>query len=297
MGWQRNTEMTMRALGKILALILFQSVAMSTAFAAGIELSTERQAYLEGVWKGVDADTSADKLCKDETLQATVLSIEFLRSGGMAFADDGSGTPARGPITEAVEANGVVTLTFGNEVWRLRPENDSVMSKVRSSASLAGDVDSMTFKRCQKPADRTSIALEPDSLKFLAADLPGDEAFFMDERLAAKAGDRCAVNETQYLFFALVGPAEFRLSRWNSFAIADKLASKKPSKLPLDAVANWRIQSARLDGGKYVFRMRDYDNKKAAPETIHVEVKSDSTIAIPEWHRSYVRCTGFQSRS
>jgi hypothetical protein len=288
----------MRALGRILALILLQSIAMSAAAnAAGIELSAERQAYLEGVWKGVGADTSADKLCKDDALQATTLQIEFLRSGGMAFADDGSEAPVRGPITEAVEANGVVTLTFGNEVWRLRPENDNVMSKVRSSASLAGDVDSMTFKRCQKAADRTPIALESDSLKFLAADLPGDEAFFMDERLAAKTGDRCAVNETQYLFLALIGPAEFRLSRWNSFAIADKLASNKPVKLPLDPVANWRIQSAAKDGAKYVLRMRDYDNKKALPETIHIEVKSDSAIAIPEWHRTYVRCTGFQSRS
>lgn len=288
----------MRALGKILALFCLQTFAtVAMASAAGVELSAERQAYLEGVWKGVSADTSADKLCKDEALQATTLSIEFLRSGGMAFADDGSEAPARGPIVDAVEAGGVITLTFGNEVWRLRPENDNVMSKVRSSASLGGDVDSMTFKRCQKAADRTPIALQPDSLKLLAADLPGDEAFFMDERLAAKSGDRCAVEETQYLFFVLIGPSEFRLSRWNSFAVADKLASKAPVKLPLDPVANWRIQSAHEEGGKFVFRMRDFDNKKAPPETIHVEVKTDSTIAIPEWHRTYVRCKGFQSRS
>jgi len=118
----------------------------------------------------------------------------------------------------------------------------------------------------------------------------------MDERLAAKTGNRCAVNETQYLFFALIGPSEFRLSRWNSFAIGDKLAAKIPVKLPLDPIADWAIESVRAEAGKYVVRMHDYDDAKAVPQTIHVEVKP-SGIAIPEWKRSYVRCTGFQSRS
>jgi hypothetical protein len=226
------------------------------------------------------------------------LSIEFMRSGGMAFADGGDGEAVRGRITEANEAGGVISLTFGNEVWRLRPENDKVMSKVRSSASLAGDVDTMYFKRCQKAADRSIIALDDDSLNFLAADLPGDEAFFLDERLAAKTGDRCAVNDTQYLFFVLLGPSEFRLSRWNSFSLADKMASKKAVKLPpLDDVANWVIESARKEDQTYVVRMRDYDNKDAVPETIHVEVKASGAITIPEWKRNFIRCKGFQSRS
>ena len=289
----------MRALGRIFAsTFLLSLLGAAAAHAEGIELTQERQAYLEGVWSGVDADTSADKLCTDQAPQAMTLSIEFMRSGGMAFADDGSSEAVRGPITDATEANGVVTLTFGNEVWRLRPGSDKVMSKVRSSASLAGETGSMTFKRCQKAADRSVLALDREAVEFLAADLPGDEAYFMDDRLAAKTGDRCAIEETQYVFFVLIGPAEFRLSRWNSFALADKLASKTPVKLPpLDPVANWRIQSAHVDGKKYVFRMRDYDNKDALPETIHVEVKPGGTIAIPEWHRTFIRCKGFQKRS
>ncbi len=289
----------MRALGRILASVtLFLAVA--SAHAEGVELSQERQAYLEGVWSGVSADVSADKLCSltAPPAGATTLSIEFLRSGGMAFADDGSEAAIRGPIVEASEANGVVSLTFGNEVWRLRPDSDKVMSRVRSSASLGGDVDSMVFKRCQRAADRGTIDLDRDGLTFLAADLPGDEAYFMDDRLAAKTGKRCAVEETQYLFFVLLGPSEFRVSRWNSFALADKLASNQPIKLPpLDPVANWKIESARADGAKYVVRMRDYDDAKALPETIHIEVKPGGSIAIPEWHRTFIRCKGFQSRS
>ena len=278
------------------ALIL---LAPAAARAEGKGLSQERQAYLEGIWSGVSTDVSADKLCsKVPPVDAVTLSIEFLRSGGMAFADDGSETPSRGPITEAVEANGVVSLTFAGEVWRLRPDGPKVMYRVRTSASLDAGVDTMVFKRCKPAADRSKIALDDDALKFLAADLPGDEAFFMEERLAGKTGNRCAIDETQYVYFVLVGPAEFRLSRWNSFALADKLAANPKAKAPeLDPVANWRIESARVDGKRYAFRLRDYENEKALPETIHVEVKPDGGIAIPEWRRTYLRCKGFQSRS
>jgi hypothetical protein len=278
------------------ALIL---LAPAAAHAEENGLSQKRQAYLEGIWSGVSTDVSADKLCsKVPPVDAVTLSIEFLRSGGMAFADNGSETPSRGPITEASEANGVVSLTFAGEVWRLRPDGPKVMYRVRTSASLDAGVDTMVFKRCKPAADRSKIALDDEALKFLAADLPGDEAFFMEERLAGKTGNRCAIEETQYVYFVLVGPAEFRLSRWNSFALADKLAANPKAKMPeLDPVANWRIESARVDGKRYAFRLRDYDDDKAPPETIHVEVKPGGGIAIPEWRRTYLRCKGFQSRS
>jgi hypothetical protein len=287
----------MRIFERLLVAAVALAAMPSIARADGIAISQERQAYLEGVWSGVPATVSADKLCSKEAPppDAIALSIEFLRSGGTAFSDaDGA---VRGAITAAEEDNGVVTLTFANQVWRLRPESDKIMYRVRSSASLSGDAGSVVFKRCQKAADRSAIALDDADLKFLAADLPGDEAFFMDERLAAKDGDRCAVDATQYLFFVLLGPSEFRLSRWNSFALSDKLASDPKAKVPsVDPVANWRIESARKEGKKYVFRMRDYDKKAAIPETIHVEEK-DRTIVIPEWGRTYIRCKGFQSRS
>lgn len=283
---------------KTLCMTLIACVAISTsANADSVQISPEHKTYLEGVWSGVDADTSADKLCSKVAppAGALALAIEFERSGGLLVASDGSENSVRGPITEATETNGVISLTVGQEVFRLRPDSDKIMSRVRSSASLGGDVDTMVFKRCEKPADRTAIALDDNGLKFLASDLPGDEAFFIDERLIPKGGNGCAVKETQYLFFALIGPSEFRLSRWNSFALADKLAEKKPVKLPIDPISDWRIEQARAEGGKFVFRMRDYDNAKAVPETIHVEVKP-AGISIPEWKRNYVRCTGFQSR-
>jgi hypothetical protein len=286
----------MRALCKYLACL-----ALLIPVAAHAEpLSQERQAYLEGVWSGISTEVSADKLCSltAPPAGAMTMSIEFLRSGGVAFADDGTENASRGPISEPGEEAGIVSLTFGGEVWRFRPDGPNVMYRVRTSASLGGGVDTMVFKRCQKAADRSAIALDDEALRFLAADLPGDEAFFMDDRLAAKTGDRCAVNETQYLFFVLIGPSEFRVSRWNSFALADKLAANPKAKVPpLDPVSNWKIDNARIEGAKYIFRMHDYDNAEATPETIHVEVKPDGSIIVPEWRRTFIRCKGFQSRS
>lgn len=297
LGTLNEAESQMRALAfSLVALIAYALPAQ----AEGVTLSQERQAYLEGVWSGISTEVSADKLCSRQAppVDAATLSIEFLRSGGVAFVDDGTEAAARGPIVEASEANGIIALTFNNEVWRFRVDGPNVMYRVRSSASLGGAVDTMVFKRCQRAADRSVIALDDAALKLLAADLPGDEAFFMDERLAAKTGDRCAVEETQYLFFVLIGPTEFRLSRWNSFALSDKLAAKQAVKLPpLDPVANWRIESARAEKSKYVVKMRDFEDEKAVPETIHIEAKPDGTIAIPEWRRTFVRCKGFQSRS
>jgi len=284
---------------RMLPLILLALVVFSrTASAEGVDLSDERKTFLEGVWSGVSTDVSADKLCSSTTppAGATALAIEFEKSGGVFFASDGSETAIRERISAASEVNGVLTLTVGDEVFRFRPDTDRIMSRVRSSASLGGDVDTMVFKRCATPADRSVISIDADAMTFLASDLPGDEAFFIDERLVPKTGNRCAVDETQYLFFALIGPSEFRLSRWNSFALADKMAAKKPVKLPLDPIADWRIESVHAEAGKYVVRMREYDSEKALPETIHLEPKGQG-IFIPEWKRSYVRCTGFQSRS
>ena len=281
----------------IFVLMLACLCIVQSANAADEELSPSRKAWLEGVWSGLSTDVSADKLCSRiaPPAGASTLSIEFERTGGVLFYSDGE-APLRETITEAKEVNGVVVLTAGENVFRFRPDSDRIMSRVRSSASLGGDLDFMVFKRCAAPVDRSSFDIDIDALKFLSSDLPGDEAFFIDERIAPKKGNRCSVKETQYLFFALVGPTQFRLSRWNSFAVADKLASRKPVKLPLDPIADWHVESIHVEGDKFVVRLRDFEDDDALPETIHVERRPDG-ISIPQWKRSYVRCTGFQSRS
>ncbi|MBI1210282.1 MAG: hypothetical protein GC190_02370 [Alphaproteobacteria bacterium] len=284
----------MRVLGA--AILAFVST-VGVANAEGINLTPELQSKLEGVWKGIDAASDASKLCSAHSLARSTMSLEFMRTGGTIFFDDGTDATTRAPLTGADEANGIVTLTAGNQVWRFRVTGATTMNSVRSSASLGADIDDMVYKRCQVPADRNAIALDEAQLKLLAADMPGDEAFFIDTRIAPKTGDRCKVDETQYLFFALIGPSEFRLSRWNSFSLAEKIEGGKKPKLPLDSVADWTITGARVDGGKYVFQIKDYEKPKAAVKTIHLEAKANGEYSIPEWKRTYVRCTGFQSRS
>jgi hypothetical protein len=284
----------MRIVGAAILALVFS---IGAANAEGVTLSPEQQAKLEGVWKGIGAASDASKLCSAQAVSHNTLSLEFMRTGGMIFYDDGTEASTRAPLTTATETSGIVTLTAGNQIWRFRVTGSNTMAKVRSSASLGADVDDMVFKRCQEPADRNAIALDATQLKLIAADMPGDEAFFMDTRIAPKTGDRCKINETQYLFFALIGPAEFRLSRWNSFALAEKAEGGKKPKLPLDPVADWTITGARVDGGRYVFQVKDYEKPGAAVKTIHLEPKANGEFAIPEWKRTYVRCTGFQSRS
>lgn len=282
------------------ALVLLIALFWSTQAASADPqaLTPERQAWLEGVWSGLPTDVSADKLCSRiaPPAGAATLAIEFQRTGGVIFYSDGDETALRGMISSASEGNGVVSLNVNDMVFRFRPDGERIMFRVRSSASIGGDIDTMVFRRCETPADRSTLDIGADVMKFLASDLPGDEAFFIDERIAPKTGDRCAIQDTQYLFFALVGPSQFRLSRWNSFSVADKLASKKPVKLPLDPIADWSIESVHVEGGKYIVRLRDFENDKALPEIIHVEPR-EGGITIPQWKRSYVRCTGFQSRS
>lgn len=148
------------------------------ASASTVELSPERQAWLEGVWSGLPTDVSANKLCSrlSPPPGAITLAIEFQKTGGVIFYSDGSQTALRGMISSASEKNGVFNLTVNDEVFRFRPDGERIMFRVRSSASIGGDVDVMVFRRCEQPADRSAIDIDADAMKFLASDLPGDEA-------------------------------------------------------------------------------------------------------------------------
>ncbi len=150
---------------------LFAAALALVGFAAGpamaeSTLTPARQTYLEGVWNGIPAEGDASKLCTDRAVNSVTLSIEFLRTGGTAFLDDGTENANRGPIAQAAEEDGIVSLTLNNEVWRFRPSSEKVMMRVRNSASLGADVDTMVFKRCKAAADRTGITLDDTGMKF-----------------------------------------------------------------------------------------------------------------------------------
>jgi hypothetical protein len=281
------------------ALFLGLLTTTSSAFAE-VTLPLDRQAFLEGEWHGVTVDTNASKLCGQGGPQATVLTFEFQRSGGVAFFDNGNQAESgRRAIASASVNNGLMEVELDGQIaaFTFRKDGPDRMALVRDSASLGMPVDVMVFKRCRAAADRSNIALSSEALKKLAAEMPADMPYFIDTRIAAKIPNACTAPQVQYLFFGLLGPTDFRVSRWNSFDLADALEAKKKPAFPLDAIGDWVVQGAAEKDGATVLTVRELENEKAQPLTLTLQAKGDGRIAIPEWNREYVRCKGFDKRS
>ena len=281
------------------ALVLGLLTTTSSAFAE-VTLPPDRQAFLEGEWHGVTVDTNASKLCGQGGPQATVLTFEFQRSGGVAFFDNGNQAESgRRAIASASVNNGLMEVELDGQIaaFTFRKDGPDRMALVRDSASLGMPVDVMVFKRCRAAADRSNIALSSEALKKLAAEMPADMPYFIDTRIAAKIPNACTAPQVQYLFFGLLGPTDFRVSRWNSFDLADALEAKKKPAFPLDAIGDWVVQGAAEKDGATVLTVRELENEKAQPLTLTLQAKGDGRIAIPEWNREYVRCKGFDKRS
>lgn len=284
---------------RISALVFGLSVSISAAMAQ-VVLTPERQSFLEGEWRGVTVDTNANKLCAKDGPQATVLSFEFLRSGGVAYFDNGNQEESgRRAITSASDEDGLIDLKLDGQMSALtfRKDGPDRMALVRNSASLGMPVDVMVFKRCRAAADRANIDVSLDVLKVLAAEMPSDTPYFVDTRIAAKVPNACTAPQIQYLFFGLLGPSEFRVSRWNSFDLADALEAKKKPGFPIDAVGDWVVQGAMEKDGGAILTMRELENENAQPLTVTLQIKGDGRVAISEWNREYVRCKGFDKRS
>lgn len=284
---------------RIGTLILGLALTVAPAL-ADVTLSPERQTFLEGEWHGVTVDTNANKLCAKDSPPTTVLTFEFLRSGGVAFFDNGvQEESGRRAISSASEADGLIDVQLEGQMadFTFRQDGPDRLALVRNSASLGMPVDVMVFKRCRAAADRANISLSKDMLKIFAAEMPGDMPYFVDARIAAKVPNACTAPQVQYLFFGLVGPSEFRASRWNSFDLADALEAKKKVSIPLDAIGDWLIQSATEKDGAAVMTLRELEKPDAQPFTLTVQSKGDGRVSIPEWKRDYVRCKGFDKRS
>lgn len=284
---------------RIRTLVLSLALSASPAL-ADVTLPPDRQSFLEGEWHGVTVDTNANKLCAKDAPPSTVLSFEFLRSGGVALFDNGvQEESGRRAIASASEADGLIDIQLDGQMaaFSFRKDGPDRMALVRNSASLGMPVDVMVFKRCRAAADRSNISLSAELLKVLAAEMPSDTPYFVDTRIAAKIPNACTAPQVQYLFFGLLGPSEFRVSRWNSFDLADALEAKKKPAFPIDSIGDWIVQGAVEKDGAAVLTVRELENDKAQPITLTLQPKGDGRIAIPEWKREYVRCKGFDKRA
>ena len=262
-------------------------------------LTPERQTYLEGEWHGVTVDTNASKLCSPQSPPTVVFAFEFQNTGGLAFYDGGRQEDVgRKPITAAQERDNLISLTLAGQMepWTFRADGPNVMALVRNSASLGLPVDTMVFKRCKPAADRSAINLTKADLRAFASEMPGDFPFFVDTRIASKAKDACTAAKTQYLFFGLAGPVEFRVSRWNSFDLSDAMTGGAKPAFPIDPIGDWQVLSAAKVGEALQLSIQPRDQQAMPPQTITLKMVADR-LQIPEWGRDYVRCTNFQNRS
>jgi hypothetical protein len=287
----------MRLVAAFVGLALFAQAA--PAADATIALSPERQSFLEGEWHGVTVDTNANKLCAKDGPQSTILSFEFLRSGGVAFFDNGvQEESGRRAISAASESDGLIAIELAGQMasFTFRQDGPDRLALVRNSASLGMPVDVMVFKRCAAAADRSAMTISTDALKRFAAEMPVDLPYFVDTRIAAKVPNACSAAQVQYVFFGLLGPSAFRVSRWNSFDLADALEAKKKPSFPVDSIGDWTIQAATEKDGDLVLTVRELEKPDAPSLSLTLQPRGDGRIAIPEWKREYVRCKGFDKR-
>ncbi len=146
-----------------------------------------------------------------------------------------------------------------------------------------------TFERCRGPADRSAIKLAKAQLQDIATTMPPDFPVFVDAR--AKAG--CKARDYQYLRIDLIGPLGFELGRWNSYHLGERLADGGTAPLPLDELANWRIEKAESIPGGYRLTITELiapNGSRGDTTTITLATSSGGKLAIPEWKRSYIRC-------
>jgi hypothetical protein len=285
---------------RLVALALGLAVLAGPAFAAPKSAPADPKPFLEGEWHGVTVDTNANKLCTKESPQAAVFTFEFQTSGGVALFNDGNeGEGGHRKIQSAAQTGNLIDIQLEGQLsaFTFRKDGPNLLTLVRDSASLGMPVDVMVFKRCKPAADRSAIQVDAAALETFAAEMPGDLPYFVDARIAAKTPDACGAPKVQYMFFGLLGPSELRMSRWNSFDLADDLSAKKKPAFPLDAVGDWAILSAASKDGAVTMSVRDYEKPDAAPVTLTLQPKGPGRVAIPEWGREYVRCKGLNKRS
>ena len=90
-----------------------------------------------------------------------------------------------------------------------------------------------------------------------------------------------------------MGPLGFTAGRWNSGALAEKLAvNEKPAVAP-DEIANWTIEAVEPtpEGWRVTATELIPPNGSRGDTTTFSLVAKDNTLAIPEWKRDFVRCT------
>ena len=279
---------------RLLVLPLCLGLSLPAALAASSPGASDSsaQALLSGGWR-YEPDGSAPPACDQAPSEmGQVITFEFAVTGGRAqwTSPDGEG------MNLAVEAS-----QDGKTISLLSPDgpgltfelNDDGTLSGAKMADFAGDLAGMQFRKCYEPADRAKIDGSAKALAFFGGAPDAPPVRFVDTRFAKKGKDLCLEPEAQYLELDMVGPLGFSLGRWNSAAIAEKLAVDEKVKLPLDDLGNYTLESLTETGLGWEAALTELippNGSRGDTTTIRLQVKGDH-VTIPEWQRDYLRCT------
>ncbi len=261
------------------------------------------QPALEGGWR-YELDKSEPPQCDQPPGEATqTLTFEFAMTGGFMQWTGNDEESMDFGVELAPQKDSVDLMTADGPTFSFSTPRDGVM-KGTAMPEFAKDFEGKTFRKCYEAADRSKIRLAkegaPDdeakaAYAWLSQGGMTEQPRFVDMRYKdKKTKDLCAREDHQYLFLDLTGPLGFSVGRWNSAALAEKLAgSNKDTDGIGDEIGNWTIEAVEPTdtGWKVTLTELIPPNGSRGDTTTISLVRKGDTLSIPEWKRDYLRCT------
>ena len=268
-----------------MGLILVGALAATAVQAA--PLSPADQTKLAGEWRAnlEKPDGACGQNAGDGDMRFT---LEFAVTGGQMFVDDGSESSQTFAVKGDSTAKALTLLLAGDGAWKFSRKGDALVSD--APPDLYGNQKGLIFHRCRPAADRSAIKLSKSQIAAVSAALPPNNYIFVDAR--ARLG--CKALDYQYLTIDLIGPLSFSIGRWNSMHLAEQLADGKKPKLAIDEVSNFTVDKAEAvaNGTKFtITELIPPNGSRGDTTTITLAPTIDSRVSVPEWKRTYLRCS------
>ena len=281
-----------RLLLPVAAALAFAHAALATSVAPAAEDPGKVQALLAGGWR-YEPDGSAPPACDQGPSEfGEVITFEFMVTGGRVQWTNLNGEGLSLGVEASLDGRTIALISPDGPGLKFELNEDGTLSGLEM-AEFAGDLTGKQFRKCYEPADRANIDGSAKALAYFGGGAEMPPVRFVDTRFAKKGQDLCLEPESQYLRLDMVGPLGFELTRWNSAAIAEKLAVEETVKVPLDDVSNFTLETLIQTGLGWeatVTELIPPNGSRGDTSTIRLQVKGD-TVTIPEWQRDYLRCT------